>query len=52
MLRPRSPAPRSVLIARIGRRDAHGMPPLATNRVDTDGVTLLAVWVNSLVNCQ
>jgi uncharacterized repeat protein (TIGR03806 family) len=44
-------AAQSVLIARMNRRDAAGMPPLASNLVDDDGVALLTSWVNSLVNC-
>ena len=45
-------AAQSVLIARISRRDANGMPPLATHQVDTDAVALLTDWVNALVNCN
>ena len=41
----------SVLINRTDRRDVHGMPPLGSNIVDSDGVTLLTDWVNSLVSC-
>jgi uncharacterized repeat protein (TIGR03806 family) len=45
-------ASRSVLIARVSRRDAHGMPPLGSNQVDTAGVSLLTSWVNSLAGCN
>jgi uncharacterized repeat protein (TIGR03806 family) len=45
-------AAQSVLLSRISRRDVHGMPPLATNLVDADGVALLTEWVNALVNCN
>jgi uncharacterized repeat protein (TIGR03806 family) len=45
-------AARSVLIERMGRRDAHGMPPLGSAQVDTEGKALLTEWVNSLTNCN
>lgn len=41
----------SVLIERTQRRDAHGMPPLGSNVVDSNGVSLLTAWVNSLSGC-
>ena len=45
-------ATRSVLIARMSRRDAHGMPPLGSAQVDAEGAALLTNWVNSLTNCN
>jgi uncharacterized repeat protein (TIGR03806 family) len=42
---------RSVLLARISRRDAAAMPPLATVRVDDDGVALVSDWIASLGGC-
>ena len=45
-------AARSVLIARMNRRDANGMPPVGSAQVDTAGATLLSDWVNSLANCN
>ncbi len=45
-------AARSVLVARMDRRDVDGMPPLASNLVDAAGVTLVSDWVNGLVNCN
>ena len=45
-------AARSVLVARANRRDALGMPPLASALVDTAGVALLENWVNSLDSCN
>jgi uncharacterized repeat protein (TIGR03806 family) len=45
-------AARSVLIARMSRRDANGMPPVGSAQVDNAGATLLANWVNSLANCN
>jgi mono/diheme cytochrome c family protein len=44
-------ASRSVLAARMDRRDVYGMPPLASNLVDTDGVTLITDWINALGGC-
>jgi hypothetical protein len=46
---------RSVLLARMNRRnDPDMMPPLASNLVDTAGVQLIGVWIDSLVpaSCQ
>jgi mono/diheme cytochrome c family protein len=45
-------AARSVLIARMSRRDAHGMPPLGSSEVDAAGAALLTEWVNSLTSCN
>ncbi|HKU70369.1 MAG TPA: PQQ-dependent sugar dehydrogenase [Burkholderiales bacterium] len=45
-------AARSVLIARMSRRDAHGMPPLGSAKVDEEGAKLLTDWVNSLTSCN
>jgi uncharacterized repeat protein (TIGR03806 family) len=45
-------AARSVLIARMNRRDEHGMPPVASAKPDTDGVALITSWVNSLTSCN
>ncbi len=45
-------ATRSVLIARMSRRDAHGMPPVGSAQVDAEGAALLTDWVNSLTNCN
>jgi uncharacterized repeat protein (TIGR03806 family) len=42
----------SVLLARMSRRDANGMPPLASNLVDADGVALVTSWIASLATCQ
>ena len=44
-------AANSVLINRVNRRDANGMPPVASNIVDAAGVTLLSQWVNGLSGC-
>jgi uncharacterized repeat protein (TIGR03806 family) len=42
----------SVLVARMNRRGTSQMPPLATNVIDTAGVTLLRDWITSLTTCQ
>jgi mono/diheme cytochrome c family protein len=42
----------SVLVARMDRRDAHAMPPLASNLIDDDGVALIETWVDGLTGCQ
>ena len=45
-------AANSVLLARVNRRDATQMPPLATNVIDTAGVQLISDWIASLTTCQ
>ena len=45
-------AANSVLTARMNRRDANAMPPLASNAVDAAGVALLESWIASLTTCQ
>jgi uncharacterized repeat protein (TIGR03806 family) len=44
-------AANSIIVGRANRRDSDGMPPLGSNRVDTDGVALLTQWINSLTGC-
>ena len=39
---------RSVVLKRVGTRGPNQMPPLASNRVDEDGLALLREWVASL----
>jgi len=51
IIAPGSPS-NSVLVARANRRDASGMPPLASNMVDSAGVTLLQQWITSLATCN
>ena len=43
---------RSVLLARLSRRDDDGMPPLASLRVDENGLTVLTSWVAGLAGCN
>jgi uncharacterized repeat protein (TIGR03806 family) len=45
-------AARSLIVARAGRRDSHGMPPLGSNLIDNDGISLLAAWIDGLANCM
>ena len=44
----------SVLLARMSRRDASGMPPVASNVVDAAGTQLIGAWIDSLTtaSCQ
>jgi len=51
LIAPGEPA-RSVLLARMNRRDANQMPPLASARVDDAGVALVRDWIQSLANCN
>jgi uncharacterized repeat protein (TIGR03806 family) len=45
-------ATHSLVWLRAGRRDANGMPPLASSLVDTQGTMLLGAWLNGLGSCQ
>jgi hypothetical protein len=45
-------ATRSLIVARMNRRDANGMPPIGSAMVDAGGVALLTQWVNSLASCN
>jgi uncharacterized repeat protein (TIGR03806 family) len=45
-------AARSVLVARMDRRDSLGMPPLASSLVDADGVALIGDWIDALSGCN
>jgi uncharacterized repeat protein (TIGR03806 family) len=44
---------RSVLLARMSRRDASAMPPIASNMRDSAGEQLISAWIDSLTpaNC-
>ncbi|HKU16796.1 MAG TPA: PQQ-dependent sugar dehydrogenase [Steroidobacteraceae bacterium] len=44
-------AANSIIVNRANRRDANGMPPLASNEVDTQGVALLTQWIDGLAGC-
>jgi uncharacterized repeat protein (TIGR03806 family) len=45
---------RSVLLARMSRRDANAMPPIASNLRDATGEALISAWIESLTaaSCQ
>jgi uncharacterized repeat protein (TIGR03806 family) len=51
-------AAKSVLLARMNRRDADGsgdgvqMPPIASALPDPQGIALIRDWINSLANCN
>lgn len=46
-------ASKSVLYLRMNRRDANGMPPVASHLVDTNGAALIQQWINSMgASCQ
>jgi cysteine synthase len=51
IIAPGAPA-NSVLPARMDRRDANQMPPLASHVVDAAGVTLIRDWITSLTSCM
>ncbi len=44
-------ADKSMLLQRVMRRDAHGMPPLGSHIPDSFGVSLLRDWITGLSAC-
>lgn len=50
IISPGSPGS-SVLLERIERRDSVQMPPLASTRVDDEGVQLIQSWIQSMSGC-
>ena len=44
-------ASKSLIHRRAKRRDANGMPPLASNQIDSKGMQLLAKWINQMNGC-
>ena len=44
-------AANSIVVNRISRRDASGMPPVGSTRTDTAGIALLTQWINGLTGC-
>ncbi|MFB6264029.1 MAG: sorbosone dehydrogenase family protein [Bradymonadaceae bacterium] len=50
LLKPGAPD-QSLIHVRADRRDADGMPPLASRKVDSRGVQLLANWIRSVSSC-
>jgi len=47
LLYPGDPA-KSILLERMKRRDVHGMPPLGSFLVDTEGAALLEAWITAM----
>jgi uncharacterized repeat protein (TIGR03806 family) len=45
-------ASRSVLVARVSRRDSFAMPPLASRIADAAGASLLTEWIDSMAGCN
>ena len=45
-------ADRSVLLARMSRRDAYSMPPLASTVRDSQGEALIRAWIGSLTTAS
>jgi uncharacterized repeat protein (TIGR03806 family) len=45
-------AQNSMLYRRTVRRDAHGMPPIASSLVDEQGAELLREWIDGMESCQ
>jgi uncharacterized repeat protein (TIGR03806 family) len=45
-------ASQSIVVLRMGLRDADGMPPLGSTIADSAGITLVTDWVNALVSCN
>ena len=43
---------RSILLARISRRGAQQMPPLASNQVDNNAKSWVENWIRGLTNCN
>ncbi|HMP72559.1 MAG TPA: PQQ-dependent sugar dehydrogenase [Kiritimatiellia bacterium] len=43
---------RSMLLNRINRRGPHQMPPLASERIDTQAVALITTWILALADYQ
>lgn len=50
LVAPGAPA-QSVLLQRMMRRDALGMPPLGSKRVDEVGAALIGEWISSIGSC-
>ena len=42
----------SMVLERMNRRDVHGMPPVGSFMVDSDGVALISAWITAMgVSC-
>ena len=42
---------RSILLQRMKRRDANGMPPIASSVVDARGTALIEQWITNIIAC-
>ena len=42
----------SLLVNRMQRRDAHGMPPLGSNVIDASNVAMISAWIDGLADCN
>jgi uncharacterized repeat protein (TIGR03806 family) len=51
LVAPGDPA-RSILLQRVTRRDAHGMPPLGSSLADAAGAALLRDWIIATPACE
>jgi uncharacterized repeat protein (TIGR03806 family) len=51
LIAPGSPS-RSILLQRILRRDAHGMPPVGSTLADPAGAELLSTWISQTQACE
>lgn len=51
LIAPGSPS-RSILLQRMLRRDAHGMPPTGSNLADPAGALLISTWIRELAACD
>jgi uncharacterized repeat protein (TIGR03806 family) len=51
LVAPGDPA-RSILLQRVTRRDAHGMPPVGSNLADAAGAQLLRDWIIATPACE
>ena len=50
LLAPGMPA-RSLLSVRMHRRDAYGMPPVASRLIDSEGAALIDAWIQAKSGC-
>jgi hypothetical protein len=41
----------SILVNRMNRRDANGMPRVGSKQVDASGVALITQWINAMGGC-
>ncbi|MEQ1801423.1 MAG: PQQ-dependent sugar dehydrogenase [Gammaproteobacteria bacterium] len=51
LIAPASPS-RSILLQRMLRRDAHGMPPLGSALADAAGAQLISSWISQIQACD